>query len=70
MLIERRINADVNVVLADDGDRLVVADIAVKSFEFTAVSVYAPNIAAERVSFFRQLASFLDSPKRIVLMGD
>ena len=44
--------ADVNLVLADDGGRLVVAYVAVKSFEFRMITVYAPNIAAEGVSFF------------------
>ena len=32
--------------------------------------VYTPNSAAERVSFFRRLAPFLDDTKRLVLMGD
>ena len=32
--------------------------------------VYAPTIAAERASFFRRLAPFLDDSKRPVLMGD
>ena len=52
------------------GARLVVADVAVKSFKFRLVAVYASNIAAERVSFFRRLAPFLDDTKRVVLMGD
>ena len=69
-LIGRSLNADVNLVLEDNSDRLVVADIAVKSFEFRVVVVYAPNIVSERVSFFRRLAPFLDDPKQIVLMGD
>ena len=43
---------------------------AVKSFKFRLVAVYAPNIVAERVSFFRRLAPFLDDTKRLVLMGD
>ena len=47
------LDADVDVVFAGDGGRLVVADIAVKSFKFRLVAVYASNIAAERVSFFR-----------------
>ena len=47
-----------------------MADVAVKSFKLRLVAVYAPNIAAERVSFFRRLASFLDDTKRLVLMGD
>ena len=64
------LNADVNLVFADDGDRLVVTNVAVKSFEFRVVAVYAPSIAAERVSFFRRLVPFLDDPKRIVLVVD
>ena len=59
---------DVDVVFAGDGDRLVVADVAVKSFKFCLVAVHAPNIIVERVSFFRQLAPFLDDTKRLVLM--
>ena len=47
-----------------------MADVAVKSFKFRLVAVYAPNSAAERVSFFRWLAPFLDDTKRLVLMGD
>ena len=47
-----------------------MADVAVKSFKFRLVAVYAPNIVVERVSFFRRLAPFLDDTKRLVLMGD
>ena len=56
LLIGRSIDAD---VFAGDGGRLVVADVAVKSFKFRLVAVYAPNIVVERVSFFR-----------LVLMGN
>ena len=55
---------------AGDGGRLVVANVAVKSFKFRLVAVYASNTAAERVSFFHRLAPFLDDTKRLVLMGD
>ena len=34
------------------GDRLVVADVTVKSFEFRVVAVYAPNSISKRRSFF------------------
>ena len=68
--IGRSYNTDVNLVLADDGCRLFVADVAVKSFEFRVAVVFAPNIVAERVSFFQQLALFSNDPKRIVLVGD
>ena len=47
-----------------------MADVAVKSFKFRLVAVYASNIAAERVSFFRRLGPFLDDTKRLVLMDD
>ena len=70
LLIGRSLNADVNIILADDEGRLVVTDVAVENFEFQMVTVYAPNIAAERVSFNRRLAPFLDDPKRIVFVGD
>ena len=64
LLVGRSLDADVDVVFAGDGGRLVVADVAMKSFKFRLVAVYASNIAAERVSFF------LDDTKRLVLMGD
>ena len=70
LLVGRSLDADVDVVFAGDGGRLVVADVGVKSFKFRLVAVYAPNIVAERVSFFRRLAPFLDDTKRLVLMGD
>ena len=70
LLVGRSLDEDVDAVFAGDGGRLVVADVAVKSFKFRLVSVYASNIAAERVSFFRRLAPFRDDTKRLVLMGD
>ena len=57
LLIRRSLNADEYLVL------VVVADVAIKSFEFRVAAVYAPNIAVERVSFFQRLAQFLDNPK-------
>ena len=69
LLFGRSLDADVDI-FAGDGGWLVVADVAVKSFKFRLVAVYASNIAAERVSFFRRLAPFLDDTKRLVLMGD
>ena len=69
LVIGRSLNADVNLVLADNGGRVVVAAVAVKSFEFWVATVYAPNIAAE-VFFYQRLAPFLDDPKWIVLVGD
>ena len=70
LLVGRGLDADVDVVFAGDGGRLVVVDVAVKSFKFRLVAVCASSIAAEGVSFFRRLAPFLDVTKRLVLMGD
>ena len=70
LLVGRSLDADVGVVFAVDRGRLVAADVAVKSFKFRLVAVYAHNIAAERVSFFRRLAPFLDDSKPQGLMSD
>ena len=70
LLVRRSLDTDVDVVFAGDRGRLVVANIAVKSFKFRLVAVYASNIAAERVSFFRWLVPFLEDTKRLVLMSD
>ena len=69
LLVGCSLDADVDV-FAGDGGRLVVADVAVKSFKFRLIAVYAFNIAVERISFFCWLALFLDDMKRLVLMGD
>ena len=66
LLIGLSLDADVDVVFAGDSGWLVVADVAVKSFKFRLVTVYAPSIIAKRVSFFRRLVSFLDDTKRLV----
>ena len=60
LLAGRCFNAIINLVFTEDGDRLIVADIAFKTFEFRVVTVYASNIVGEWRSFFR----------RLVLMGD
>ena len=60
----------VNFVFAGDEGRLVVADVAVKSFKFWVVAVYASNSVGERRFFFRQLQPFLDDLKWIILVGD
>ena len=70
LLIGHSLDADVDVDFASDGGRLVVADVAVKSFKFQLVVVYALNILVERVSFFRLLAPFRDDSKLLVLMSD
>ena len=67
LLVGRSLDADVNVVFAGDGGRLLVANVAVKRFKFRLVAVYVPNTPVDRVSIF---SSFLDDSKRLVLMGD
>ena len=57
LLVGRSLDADVDVVFASDRGRLVVANVAVKSFKFRLVVVYAPNIAAERVFFFSSVGT-------------
>ena len=47
-----------------------MADVAVKTFEFRIVAVYAPNATRERCSFFWRLEPFLDDSKQVVLVGD
>ena len=66
LLVGHSLDANVNVVFAGDEGRLVVADIAVKTFEFRVVAVYAPNSSGERRSFYRRLEPFLDDSKRII----
>ena len=44
LLVGHSLDADVDVVFAGDGGRLVVADVAVKSFKFRLVAVYASTI--------------------------
>ena len=70
LLVGHSLDADVDVVFAGDGGRLVVVNVTIKSFKFQLVVVYAPNTAVERVSFFRRLAPFLEDSKRLVLMRE
>ena len=60
LLVGRGLDAIVNLVFAHDRDRLVVADVAVKSFEFRVVEVYAPNCVGDKRSFLRRLEPFFD----------
>ena len=48
-----RVGLSLLVVFAGNGGRLVVIDIAVKSFVFRGIVIYMPNCAVER-HFFRQ----------------
>ena len=68
LLVGRSLDVIVNLVFADDGGRLIVADVAVKTFEFRVVAVYASNSTGERRSSFWRLGPFLDNPNWIVLV--
>ena len=46
------LNADVDLIFAGDGRRLVVADVTVKSFAFRLVAVHVLNYIGGRRSFF------------------
>ena len=70
LLVGRSLDAIVNVVFAGDGGRLLVADVAVKTFKFRIAAVHAPNATTERRSFLQPLGSFLDASKRTVLVGE
>ncbi len=56
-LVRCSLNAIVRLILVDDGDRLVVADVAVKSFEFRVVAVYASISVGERGSFLPRVGA-------------
>ena len=51
LLVACSLDAIVNVVFVSDGGRLLVADVAVKTFKFRIGVVFAPNSAAERRLF-------------------
>ena len=70
LLVGRSLDAIVNIVFAGDGGQLLVADVAVKIFEFRIAAVHAPCFATERCLIFWRLGSFLDASKRTVLVGD
>ena len=66
LLVGHSLDAD---VFTGDMGRLVVADVAVKSFKFQ-LQFMRPILLQRGFSFFRWLAPFLDNTKRLVLMGD
>ena len=48
----------IDIVFAGAAGWLLMADVAVKSFKFRVIAVFAPNRAAKRSSFFRLLMEF------------
>ena len=51
LLVGRNLNAVINLVFTDDGRRLVVADVAVKSFEFRRSRFMRPIALARNAPF-------------------
>ena len=47
-----------------------MADVTVKNFNLRVATVYEPNIASVRVSFFQQSVLFLEDLKQIALVSD
>ena len=70
LLVRCGLGAVTNVVYAGASGRLIVADVAVRSYKFRVIAVYAPNFSRERKAFFRQLGPYMAYPGRLVLMGD
>ena len=70
LLVGHSLDADLNVVFAGDGDRLIVADVAIKSFKYRVAPVYTPISLVRELPFFQRLAPFLNDPKRLVLVDD
>ena len=70
LLVRRSFDAIVDVVFAGDGGWLLVADVAMKTFEFPIAAVYLHNSAATRRHFLWRLGLFLDASKWTVLVGD
>ena len=66
LLIGHSLNADVNLVLADEG----AASWLWPMLPLKVSSDRSEYCCRERVSFYQWLPPFLDNPKQLVLMGD
>ena len=53
LLVGHSLNVIVNLICRGDGGWLVVADVAIKSFELWLVVVYVPNSIGRSRSFFQ-----------------
>lgn len=59
LLVRCKLDMKVDVVHNDAEGRLIMADIPGKSGSFRVAAFHTPNDQEGRVSFFRQLGSFL-----------
>ena len=69
LLVGRSLHADVNAVFSGEASCLVEADVAMRSFKFRVMAVYAPTHHSEWRSF-RCLELFLMCSERLLLVGD
>ena len=74
ILLSKRLNYQVVSSHTDRYGRIVLLNIEVDKKEYTFVSIYAPNAVQERIMFFRQLHTFIDThamnKNRLVIAGD
>ena len=68
LLVGRSLDANVDAVFAGDGGRLGVVDVAVKSFKFRLVAVYASNIAAEGGFLFSSVCAVPGRYEAVIVM--
>ena len=70
LLVKSVLQPRLNVFHQDAAGRLIVVDVAIKSYNFRVIAIYAPNEPGKRVDFFREIEPFLNYSGRLVLMGD
>ena len=59
-MLNKRVDYNVLSVHTDTKGRLVLLNLEINGKELPIVNVYAPNIASERILFFKQVSKFID----------
>ena len=58
---------------SDDG-RKILLNISIEHEVYTIVNIYAPNVVADKISFFKKLSTWIKqnalTVHRIILLGD
>ena len=74
ILINKNLDCDIVSSKSDNGGRIVLVNVVINNIGYTLVNVYAPNTAAERVTFFCQLRQFVNmhaiNKSRLIIGGD
>ena len=60
IMLNKCVDYNVLSMRADTKGRLVLLTLEVNGKELTIINVYAPNIASERIFFFKQVSKFID----------